>query len=316
MALIDKLENIGDAIRNKTGKTDLLTLDEMVTEINNIETGGGSGGDVSEYFNTEINTSGSSSYPLWTKTIKKMPDLTIGNNVTSMGYTFYKYLGNEIPNVTILSDNITNFEYCFAFCLNVTTIPEIDTSKGTNFSYMFNGSNNLISVPNIDTSNGTNFSSIFSGCNSLTTIPEIDTSNGKNFSNMFYSTSESKLETIPKLNMSKATNITNFIYTSKGGSQTNFPYLENLGGFENLGEAYSTTASANNNSYTLDILSNIKYADLNKITHDSLMNVINYLYDIKTKGCNTQSLKLGSINLAKLTAEEIAIATNKGWTVS
>ena len=46
------------------------------------------------------------------------------------------------------------------------------------------------------------------------------------------------------------------------------------------------------------------------------MNIINGLYDIATKGCNTQSLTIGSTNVAKLTAEEIAIATNKGWTVS
>ena len=46
------------------------------------------------------------------------------------------------------------------------------------------------------------------------------------------------------------------------------------------------------------------------------MNIINNLYDIKTKGCNPQGLVLGSINLAKLTSEEIAIATNKGFNVS
>lgn len=41
MALIDKLSAIGDAIREKTGKNDLLTLDEMPAEISAIETGGG-----------------------------------------------------------------------------------------------------------------------------------------------------------------------------------------------------------------------------------------------------------------------------------
>lgn len=39
MALINKLNAIGDAIRAKTGKTDLLTLDQMPTEIAAIETG-------------------------------------------------------------------------------------------------------------------------------------------------------------------------------------------------------------------------------------------------------------------------------------
>lgn len=45
------------------------------------------------------------------------------------------------------------------------------------------------------------------------------------------------------------------------------------------------------------------------------MNVINNLYDIKSKGVKTQTLQLGDTNKAKLTAEEIAIATNKGWNV-
>ena len=86
--------------------------------------------------------------------------------------------------------------------------------------------------------------------------------------------------------------------------------ITNLGGFRNLGEAYLTTQSANYSNYQL-FLSNNK-----NITHDSLMNIINNLYDIKTKGVKQQQLVLGTTNLAKLTAEEIAIATEKGWTIS
>ena len=41
MALISKLENIAKEIRNKTGKSDLLTLEQMATEIAAIEVGGG-----------------------------------------------------------------------------------------------------------------------------------------------------------------------------------------------------------------------------------------------------------------------------------
>ena len=39
MALTDKLTAIADAIRSKTGTTEPMTLDEMVTEILNITTG-------------------------------------------------------------------------------------------------------------------------------------------------------------------------------------------------------------------------------------------------------------------------------------
>ena len=77
-----------------------------------------------------------------------------------------------------------------------------------------------------------------------------------------------------------------------------------------LGASYTTSSSVNYSNYTLNLL------PCSKLTHDSLMNIINNLYDIKTKGCNAQNLILGYTNLTKLTEEEIAIATNKGWTVS
>lgn len=47
------------------------------------------------------------------------------------------------------------------------------------------------------------------------------------------------------------------------------------------------------------------------LTHDSLMNVINGLVEV-----SGQTLTLGSANLAKLTDEEKAIATGKGWTLA
>ena len=43
MALIDKLTNIADAIRGKTGGTNPLTLEEMVSAIASIENSGGGG---------------------------------------------------------------------------------------------------------------------------------------------------------------------------------------------------------------------------------------------------------------------------------
>ena len=49
-----------------------------------------------------------------------------------------------------------------------------------------------------------------------------------------------------------------------------------------------------------------------KLTHDSLMVVINGLQTVTT----TQKLTLGSTNLAKLTDEEKKVATDKGWTLA
>ena len=49
-----------------------------------------------------------------------------------------------------------------------------------------------------------------------------------------------------------------------------------------------------------------------KLTHDSLMNIINVLKVSDT----AMTCKLGATNLAKLTDEQKAVATTKGWTLA
>lgn len=182
----------------------------------------------------------------------------------------------------------------------IKTIPLIDTSNTTNMNSMFNDCIELRAIPQLNTSAVTNMNSMFYNCGYLTTIPQLDTSNVTSMDYMFYRCKN--LISIPQLDLSKVTEVSQMFYSCFA--------LTTLGGFQNLGMAYSANISANYSYYTLVL------SVCTKLTHDSLMNVINGLYDIKTKGCNPQQLILGSVNLAKLTAEEIAIATNKGWTVS
>ena len=52
MALTNKLTNIANAIREKTGNTDKMTLDEMATEISNISVGSGSSSEVTMSFDS------------------------------------------------------------------------------------------------------------------------------------------------------------------------------------------------------------------------------------------------------------------------
>ena len=183
-------------------------------------------------------------------------------------------------------------------CINELTSAITDDCQ--NIESMFHACNTqLTEVPFFKTGNGTSFTRTFYQCTSITEIPQFDLKNAFGVSYMFSSCSN--LTTVPELDLSKATNLSEFItYCSK---------LTTLGGFKNLGMNYSTSMSANTNQYRL-VLTNVN------LTHESLMNVINKLYDIAMKGCNAQALRLGSTNLAKLTEEEIAIATNKGWNVT
>jgi hypothetical protein len=69
----------------------------------------------------------------------------------------------------------------------------------------------------------------------------------------------------------------------------------------------------------LTIIGQIKISGLSvqysPLSHDSLMSIINALAD-KTGVSGTFKVTLGATNLAKLTADEIAIAEGKGWTLA
>lgn len=92
--------------------------------------------------------------------------------------------------------------------------------------------------------------------------------------------------------------------------------LTTIEGFYNLGMAYNQSTKYYS-KYTL----NLVY--LTNLTYESLMNVINGLYDLnisyKVAEGGTlyrQKVIMSSASIAKLTNDEIAIATNKGWDIT
>ena len=166
-----------------------------------------------------------------------------------------------------------------------TEIPqELDFSDVTDMSYMFYLCNNITTIPQIDTSSATNMVRMFQGCKRLTTISQIDTSSVEYTDSMFQNCSS--LTSIPLID---ATSLTEAISMFARCSS-----LTDLGGFAGLHAGIDLTVCP--------------------LTHDSIMNVINNAADVTGYGYLIR-LELGSTNLAKITDEEKAIATNKGWTL-
>lgn len=224
------------------------------------------------------------------KNLQSIPLLNT-SNVTDMNNMFNncKTL-QSIPPID--TTKVTSMSGMFQYCSSLQSIPPIDTTKVITMSNMFNGCETLQSIPTLNTSNVTDMGSMFYNCKSLQSIPLLDTSNVTKMSNMFYNCTS--LQSIPLLDCGNVTNVGSFFGFS------NITTLTDLGGFKDL--KISVTSSF------LDKAPNL--------TVDSLMNVINNVYDLTTNGLSGQSLKFGQTNLDKLTPEQIAVATAKGWTLT
>lgn len=261
-------------------------------------------------FNTSSVTNMSSMFQFCSK-LKKIDLSTFDTSkVTTMGSMFHDCGFTTLDLNNFNTSKVTIFAFMFNFCSNLTRInlSNFDTSNATNMRAMFQNCNLLdnLDLSNFNTTNVTQMDSMFASCTSLKNlnIESFDTTNTTDISLMFYKCQ--KLTTIPKLNANKVNYVSNFA--------SNCTSLTDFGGLENLGQAYSTTSSANNSSYKLDL------SKSTLLTEQSLINVLNNLYDIKTKGCKPQQVILGSTNLAKLVSEEGQQALQKaqqfGWNIS
>ena len=222
----------------------------------------------------------------------KIDEITTGGVfVVPDGMKFSKSTFTTLPDSLDFS-NVTDMSYMFHNCLLLTTIPVIDTSNTTDMYHMFNGCNNLITIPQLNTTNVTTMNYMFSNCKSLTTIPQLNTAKVTIMYNMFNGCKS--LSSLPLFNCGEVNDMGSFF----GYSSINT--LTHLGGFKDL--KISVT------SEFIDLVPNL--------TIESLMNVINNLYDLTANGLSGETLVFGQTNLDKLSAEQIAVATAKGWTLT
>lgn len=260
----------------------------------------------------------------------------------------YDHYFMEIEGVTSGTSSM------FKNCIYLTKVPSFDTSNCSDFSYMFQGANRLIEVPSLDLSNATHTYNMFNGCYLITDV-ELDMPKVYEASNMFQGCSNLKhvkLNTTSALqygtylfsncrsleSIEPFTNlISNWNYAFSGctslKSLENHKIMVNYGNymFRNCQSletlpliwCYSTYKynltgmfEGCTNLVNFGGFSGVKVQfDLSpctKLSHESLLNVINNLENVTS----STTLTLGTTNLAKLTDEEKAIATGKGWTLA
>ena len=197
----------------------------------------------------------------------------------------------------LYQSNGTRLDHLGAFCgtgwRNENFKPKYDIKPGTAYM-MFRGA--LISGDLVDTLSKLGVSLDFSGCtdvrfafmsSQITRLGVIDLSSATLTESMFNGARQ--LRTIDKLIL------------KADGSQTFSSFFNNTSELENI---------------TIEgtIGNNIDFSACTKLTHDSLMSIINHLQD-KTGAATKPVLTIGTTNYKQLTEEERKIATDKNWEV-
>ena len=174
--LVDNLETKGI-----TGLSGDETFTELVPEVLNIPSGGGSGLDWSA-----IGYSGE-------------PNIGIQD-----GYDYaVEVKNNWVP--------ATSLQFKFNVNVKLMFMPLVDTSSTTSMRQMFGDCESLLFVPILDTSSVTNMQNMFQGCGALKTIPLLDTSSVTNMTQMFASCRS--LRDVPILDTSSVTNMQSMFTT-------------------------------------------------------------------------------------------------------
>ena len=185
MELTNKLSAIGDAIRKKTGKSELLTLDAMPGEIASIETGGGGSIEVEP-----IVLTGACNYAcagaIASKYIELFGSTVSTKDIFNAYNMFMSYSLEKIPfdiNIKSTQTNV-NIGEIFSNATKLKVLPKINNYTFYDTMGMFQSCQNLREIPqdyfdNWDFSIAENatqsyihyHSRMFNGCYSLRKLP-------------------------------------------------------------------------------------------------------------------------------------------------
>ena len=239
-------------------------------------------------------------------------------------------LSNLIGSENLINSTWTQLPSIFLGCpLTSIDVSNWNTSNVTSMAQMFQNCKNLqtvVGLENLDMSKVTEFTGMFNECAALTEINLPTTNfNGNNINISTFAQGTKSLTTLDLTSWTNATvtgdlnrflnysGVTSFDVSTidaavehlgyslpKSDSLQEFKYFKSLR-FTNI---------ANYNPFT-----NFSLVECINLSKASLVNFLQVLPDISSSG-KSYAIPLGSTNSAKLTSSEIAIATNKGYTIA
>ena len=211
----------------------------------------------------------------------------------------------DLSSIGSLNMKPNDSRYIFDSCEKLQSVPLFDTSSATYVSGMFRSCRSLNTVPLFNFSSAEEATDLFAYCDSLTTIPQFNFSKLQNANEMFADCKV--LESLPELDFGKVR------MADQMFGWEELPNLTTIGGFKNF-KPTCWNFIGNCPNLTVESLMNI----INNLWNwsDSSSGVITFEDGTEYDFGTDHSLGFGETNLAKLTDEQKAVATNKGWQLS
>lgn len=140
----------------------------------------------------------------------------------------------------------------------------------------------------------------------------LDTSGCFVFDSCFYFTS---LTHIPAFDMHKASSADSmFAHSQQLHTIDELILPEN--GLKIASAIFDSCPALQNITISGKFKTNISFSACTKLTHKSLISILDSLFDLTSDGTAAKKLTLGNTNLQKLTESEQQIAIDKGWILS
>ena len=216
-------------------------------------------------------------------------DFSGSENVTDTSWTFAYNVNIEHFNELFDTSNVRYMSCMFYYCYKLKSVV-IDVYSASDMSSMFSSCHELEEVV-FKRGTGTLWDAMnmFSHCQKLKKLPLLRGFSGKTTS-MFLSCEA--LEEVPAYDLSGVTT-TNSVSAVSGNM------------------FYGCTSLKRIKCFGLTVAVNISYST--QFTREALVEILTNLSNARS---GSQTLTMGATNLAKLTEDDIAIATAKGWTLA
>ena len=280
---------------------------------------------------TSGNLTSGNTFEEYAEAIGNISGGTSGKYPFPNGAKFQNYTGTTLDLSPYEFSGITDMKNFFSICsgLTVLDLSEFKTDSATNMQWMFREIDNLteLDLSSFNTSSVSDMSSMFYQSDQLgrsnklasLDVSSFNTSAVTNMSNMFYYCY--KLTTL---------NLSNFNTSAVTNMSSMFNYCRVLTTLDLSNINTSAVTNMYNMFYGCSGLTNLELNDLGhntdckslsinnspNLSKESCLYIFNNAYDRATAGYPAFTITLHSTAKARLTEEDIAIATSKGFTIA